>query len=132
MSYSSEHSELRVRLSDNIGDTPVEWPNTSFIPLDPPTMYVRFAMLNGDAKPLTILSTTKDYRHPGSLVISVFAPVNEGSGDAVAKADEIAGWFRGWTGETVRCYEASVKIIGKVENYFQVNVNVSIIRDESF
>lgn len=133
MSFSDEHSQIRERLSSQIGDTPIDWPNASFSPPDPPSIWLRLSILDGESFQTTIGAETNVHRSVGIIIVQIFGPANEGDKDTLAMADTVAAIFRNWCGTTVRCRAATVKAIGPDgQGWYQVNVSVPFKRDELF
>lgn len=130
MSFQVEHNELRTRFSQQIGTTPVAWPNVAYVPIVG-TLWVRFNVVDGESTRTTIGATTNNVRSLGLVIVQIFAPLDKGNAAALAKADAVAAIFRDWCGSTVRCRTPSIKEVGPDGNgWYQVNVSVPFQRDE--
>lgn len=133
MSSTNESIEIRTRYN-SLRDLsiPVSWPNESFTVPNPPTIYARFSIVNGDEGQINIGSQNPVFRRLGLIYISLFAPPNTGDGIIRVKADDVAKIFRNWCGATIRCRAATVKSLGidKATGWFQVNVVIPFQQDE--
>lgn len=135
MSYESEHNELRQRFETQwASETPVAWPNVEFKPPEEDA-WVRFTIVNADARQASFGDATNFHRHPGMVMVQVFTPVNRGDKEALQLADQVANIFRNWysSGSRIRFQiTPTVKPVGVDRNWFQVNVSCPYIRDSLF
>jgi len=116
---------------------PVDWPNRVFEkPLSGP--WIRFTVLDATSQQLEMGSSTNQYRVYGSLILQVFWPADAGDGDALALADTLSGLYRQRilnftdmpSSGLVRMRAPLVKVVGRKDAYFQVNVVIPFHRDD--
>lgn len=134
MSYAAADAEIRNRLiAIWAGATPIAWPNVSFEPPNPASPWIRFAVIDGDARILELGANKikTAHRMPGLIVIQLFDALQAGDGPIRTLADTAAAIFRNWGGATVQCFAATVKTIGDDgKGWYQVNVSIPFTRDE--
>lgn len=131
--HQALYTELRTRYMT--GWTPVvtEYPNERFFKPNPAVIWARFGVDTFNENALDIGAPTKSFRTNGELVVQLFAPLEQGCVDILAKADTLASVFRNWCGEFVMCREASIRNIGNDGNgWYQVNVIVSFKVDSIY
>lgn len=125
MSMQIAYIELRTRYLNGWAYPITQFPNETFKKPEPSVTWARFHITDGDEEQLDIGSVVKSFRKRGILSIQLFAPLNTGSVDILAKADTLAAVFRNWCGATVTCRGASITNVGS-DNFGWYQVNVSI------
>lgn len=134
MSYALEQGYIRARFATAWGaTTPVAWPNEDFEET-PAGEWVRLTVLTGEGVVASVGTPEKLYRFPGLISIQVFVPLGDGDGRAMELADIVAGIFQstrfgGAANHGILCGAASVKVVGRGETHYQVNVNTPYRRD---
>lgn len=132
MTYELTHNAIRTRLASNWTTTPVAYMNAEFKPPVGDTAWVRLTIEDADAFQASMGATANIYRHPGLIIVSVFAPLNRGDKLALQYADSIAAIFRGWRTTGLRTYAPTLKRIGADDKWYHVNVTVPFERDSAF
>jgi hypothetical protein len=135
MSFEDEHNQLRSRFATVMAivsaTTPIDWPNVKLDPKPKDKVWVRFNIQDAGTIQTTFGATTNNHRSLGIVVIQVFEPEDKGDAGALAMADTVAAIFRNWGGSTVRCREASKKVVGlDGHGWYQINVNIPFQRNE--
>jgi hypothetical protein len=133
MGYADQHNELRSRFNVAWGiTTPIAWPNLNFTPPNPQASWVRFQIVDGESNQIGLGAMPATTRYAGIIWVQIFTKQDIGDGAAYALADTVKSIFHNWCGNTVRCFQAKIKTVGNEGNgWFQVNVSIPFIRDES-
>ena len=126
------NNEIRTRFNTAWNDLhPVAWPNVKFTPV------IGVLWCRIDINILTThimnIGAVKNYRTPGIITIQIFSPKNEGDSIIMGVADVVAAIFRNWVGETIKCRESSIQVIGsdpQGDDWYQVNVVTTFVEDE--
>jgi hypothetical protein len=112
----------------------VQYRNQKFKPTDG-TSWVRLTVINADARQASFGDETNFYRHPGTVIVSIFAPIAKGDKEALQLADTVANIFRNWSHSATGIrfqVPPSIKTIGEDKPWFHVNVICPYIRDTLF
>lgn len=135
MSYEAEHNALRARFEAEWGvTTPIAWMNANFKPTDD-AAYVRFIIINADAKQVCFGDAINLYRFPGMVMVQIFTPISKGDKEALQLADQAANIFRNWSDVSTGIrflVPPTAKTIGTERNWHQVNVLTPYTRDTLF
>lgn len=122
--------EARIETWATAQSLDVQWPNGAYAPTGRAWCRVQFFGLEASR---ASLGAPAVYRHPALLIVSVFVPLGEGSGNAYTFADALCAAFRGVTADTGIRYRApTVTDIGERDGFYQVNVTVPFVRDTIF
>ena len=115
--------------------TQISWPNRDFTP---PTKaaWIAVTISSGEASQIELGSSKNTHRHPGLVIVQVFVPANWGDKTALDTADSVAALFRrqrlSYTDGSIVFRTPTVRVIGRDNAYFQVNVSVPFVRDYLF
>jgi len=100
----------------------IAWENVTFTPPDREP-WVRFTIREGEASLPAFGGGSNVYRHPGVVIVQVFAPDGTGDGTARQIADSIAAIYRGKRLSGVRFFDAPyINVVGTDGAWFQINV----------
>ena len=124
MSWAGQRTFIEERLSDNWATTPISYSNVDYAPVAN-SSFIRLTVLGGD----TIDASFSTSRSSGVVVMQVFTPSNIGSATALSYADSLAAIFEGVTSDEFVFGTASLEVVGAVENFFQVNVNIGFTEE---
>jgi len=115
-------------------DVPVAWGNTPFTPPAPPSPWVRFTVITGEADYISAGAPGRNFvRHAGLITVQVFVPLGDGDGRLCGLVDDVIPIFQGErVGENVWCGAAYAVALGESlsPGWLQANVNVPFHRDE--
>jgi hypothetical protein len=86
---------------------------------------------------LEISGPYRQHRHPGLVVVQLFAPTNKGDAVALGLADELLAVFRhqrvAFSGGSMLFRTPYASVVGTTDDgWFQVNVTAPFIRDAVF
>ncbi len=85
-------------------------------------LWARVWILDGDSKQKTLGSPTRRYRTVGILTVILKDVIGKGDRDILIMADKVKDAFISVTDTGVVYQTPSVKVIGRQENWWQVNV----------
>lgn len=114
---------LESHLATTLPTTPIAWPNVDYTP-DPTVLWVCPTNKPGESFEGEKCEDGVSIR-PGAFMIQVFAPLENGSGDALEMAGNLEVAFYKKTIGGVKCREPYSKDIGDDgRGWYQVNVVV--------
>ncbi len=122
--FEAAANTIRSEFNTNFTAYDVAWENVHFTPPqeDP---WVRLTIREGEGFAAGFAGGTNRYRHPGNVIVQVFAPVGTGDGKAREIADSVAAIFRGKRLSGIRFFDAPyVQTVGPDGDWFQVNVQL--------
>lgn len=109
---------------------PTEYPNQDFERPDD-GIWARFNWLSGDTQQVSFGSPgNRRFRETDTLIVQVFGPVDQGSGEVENEAQRVAAVFDALTYENVTYRPAKIVEVGREANWFQLNVEVSFFADD--
>lgn len=111
---------------------PTQYDNMELVPepsITKKDLWARVTTLVGSTDQASLGSETRTFRTVGRLVINLFVPANEGTGRIAATAGKVAKVFNAKTYSNVRFQSATVKSVGSVRGWYQVNVEAVFIYD---
>jgi len=136
MTYEAAHNAIRARFNTQYSaPTRVAWPNAEFTPpTDDTTVWVRFTILDGASRQASAGAAANMHRHPGLVVVNIFAPLNRGDKAALETVDEVSAIFRNWqdASNRIRFFSPEVERVGPEEKWYQINVSFMFERDTAF
>lgn len=131
--YEAEASLIRARFEEQWDPrVPVNYPN---MPDNKPaarTAWLRLSILPTDARVASIGGPAVRYRHDGDIIAEIHAPENQGSGPALALADDVCAAFRAWRSGELIAWAPRVVVVGNRDGWYVVNVIAPYQRDETF
>lgn len=132
MSFISAHNEIRTRLNTEWANaTPIAFPNVSFNPPSPPSVWIRLTVNDGESQQIDIGSKPATIRYAGVIFVQIFTVSNKGDAEALTLADNVKTIFNNWNGVNVVCRAAKIINVGNDgQGWYQVNVAIPFIRDE--
>jgi hypothetical protein len=126
--YTDIEKALIAAVDDVDNTTPRGYPNNPLEDL-PDGLWLQLHNLRADSSPATLGDLGED-NHPGILQIDVNYPVNKGSKQDLAKADELAAYFT--AGKTLTYSSQEVKVVScslgpgrYVGGYYRVSLSVN-------
>lgn len=132
MSSEALHNAIRSRFKTEVADK-----NAGLVVIydnapdpDKDALWVRFTVLEGDANQQS-LGPPRKFRTVGVAVGQVFALVDTGDRKALQVADKIKLAFRAISAGGVTYRTPSVKNVGRVDRWWQVNVTCPFYADET-
>ena len=134
MSYADEERAFHERLAANWTTTPIKYGSAPFT--EPTaTHWMAIWIQNIDAQQIDVGVTNPLVRHPGRIVIQVFAPESQGVRTSKVYADTLGAIFAGQqfsagTSGTIRCRRATVRSLPPQHGWSQVNVEIPFSRDK--
>ena len=136
MTYEAAHNAIRTRMNSQFSaPAQVAYPNAQFTPpVDDDTTWVRLAILDGQSRQASMGAASNMHRHPGIVVVSIFAPLNRGDKSALETVDEVSAIFRNWRDASTRLrfFSPEVEHIGTEDKWYQINVSFMFERDTAF
>jgi hypothetical protein len=90
MSLALVKQALETRLAAQVGALATQWENTAFTPV-PGTPYQRVNFI--PAEPANPTLASNHWREQGEMQVTLFYPINAGSGAALQAAEGIRAWF---------------------------------------
>lgn len=133
MNFDEAEKEVRAWFAAAWGSTtPIAWPDIEF-PVPEAQTWVRFTLQETDGEQITMGSPGANrFRQFGLIIIQVFQPQGQGSGDAREKAATIATLLKGAnTSNGVYFSDVYARQVGNDGNgFYQVNVVASFYYDE--
>ncbi len=134
MSYEGIANTIRSRFKTLIAEVqslPIQYDNQDFkIPDN--RLWARCNIKFGESRQVSIGggASGNRFRHVGLLMVQLFQPLDRGDKAALALADGIAGTFRGVTVSGVTFRTPSVQNVGRVNGWWQVNVDCPFCADQ--
>ena len=93
--------------------------------------WVRFIIREGNGVLQTIGSPSRCDRYAGVMIVQIFVAQKTGTGIPRGYADSISNIWKGFEGEPdVQFLTPSISIIGDLQGWFQINVNIPFSNDE--
>lgn len=128
--FESERKAISEYFYSEFRLCPIVWPNIKpnfTIDKDP---WVRFSILNGDSLQKS-LGTIKTFRYVGTIVIEVMVKPDHGTSQLNEIIDEIDRIFKlkRFTTEQIQCKVPNKIIVGEIDEWYKVNVNIPFYRD---
>lgn len=112
---------------------PLAWENVPLDEPNPPSGYVAFHVLNGQAGTVSIGAPgSNTVRHPGIINVNIFVPLDAGKPAALRVADNVAAILRSVSIQGILVREPSAVTIGPSGAYFQMNVSAPFQRDSLY
>ena len=132
MSFAAERQAIESRFASAWASaTPVKYENALF---EPPTNapWVALHILQADAQPGSLKSSTQLHLHRGVIVVQVFVPEESGTAAALTLADNVAAIFRSVEfaagSGPIACFSPTLRKVGPQDGWFQINVNAEYLR----
>ena len=126
--FADISSALDTRLNTLLGQTPIAWENTAFVPIKD-VLYLRPYILPA-ATIQAALGVSGIDEYIGIYQIDIFAPAGKGRGEAEIKADSVADHFKRGTdlssnGKTIRLGNVSRNAGIKSEDRFIISISIN-------
>lgn len=130
MSYETVFNTIRSRFKTLIEDgesIPVHYDNAPFDKPDD-SIWIRFTIVPGVTEQVEIPSTFRTF---GLATAQVFTKIETGDKLALETADTVKSSFRAISVSGVTFRTPSLEVIGRSENWWQVNIECPFYSDET-
>jgi hypothetical protein len=135
MTFATMTSAVRQRvatfiasLDASIRPTVVLYDNQKGEP-DGARLWTRVSMISTESV-LAAMGAKRRFRHPALLVLQLYDEPGRGTGTLDAIIDAAQTYFRGLTAAGIKYLVPSRLIVGRVEDWYQVNLQVPLYADD--
>lgn len=132
--FADERKAIESRLKNAWTTTPIKFEKVPFDQIATP--YVALFILDGDGSQIS-LGTPALRRWPGIIMVQIFIPEDSGTQIERTYADSIGAifdraQFSSGSSGTIRCRIPSIKSLGIINGWQQLNVTIPFIRDKQY
>lgn len=132
MGWESKHNVINSRFKTEVADTQSVTTFYDNFPASPPddSLWVNFTISQAESIQVEIGGNSGRFRQPGIAIAQLFAPVEAGTKDIKELADVVAASFRAVTDAGVTFRSPWLNQIGRVDQWWQMNVICPFYYDE--
>lgn len=128
MSFATARRDIEGRFMDNWATTRIKYDNINFKPPRGDEYWVQCKIFEDNTNRINI-GTPGIHRVSGTIIIELYAPLNDGTQTIRSYADDVAAIFRDAQFNGVQCREAVPTNIGESDGWYQYMVSVPFFYD---
>lgn len=113
----------RMKAFAHLTDKAIDYQNTPVFKPPATGLWCRLNILHATGF-MAGMADKPHTRKPGQISIQCFARVATGTKAINAVADQLEAHFAYWQSGDLECMEASQVVVGELEGFYQINVNI--------